>query len=65
MSLKETIEKDFITAFKSKDTNAKAALSSIKAAITVAEKASSAWSSTDAEVIKIINNHNPDNSNNH
>jgi uncharacterized protein YqeY len=55
MSLKETIEKDFITAFKSKDTNAKAALSSIKAAITVAEKASSAWSSTDAEVIKIIN----------
>lgn len=55
MSLKETIEKDFITAFKSKDTNAKAALSSIKAAITVAEKANPSWAPTDDEVIKIIN----------
>jgi uncharacterized protein YqeY len=55
MSLKETIEKDFINAFKSKDVNAKAALSSIKAAITVAEKANPSWLATDDEVIRIIN----------
>jgi uncharacterized protein YqeY len=55
MSLKEKIEKDFITAFKSKDVNAKAALSSIKAAITVAEKANPSWVATDDEVIKIVN----------
>jgi uncharacterized protein YqeY len=55
MSLKEKIEKDFITAFKSKDINAKAALSSIKAAITVAEKANPSWVATDDEVIKIVN----------
>jgi uncharacterized protein YqeY len=55
MSLKETIEKDFINAFKAKDSNAKAALSSIKAAITVAEKANPSWTPTDDEVIKILN----------
>ena len=54
MSLKETIEKDFINAFKAKDVNAKAALSSIKAAITIAEKANPSWVATDDEVIKII-----------
>jgi hypothetical protein len=54
MSLKETIERDFINAFKAKDSNAKAALSSIKAAITIAEKANPAWVASDDEVIKII-----------
>lgn len=54
MSLKETIEKDFINAFKAKDVNAKSALSSIKAAITIAEKANPSWVATDDEVIKII-----------
>ena len=54
MSLKETIEKDFINAFKAKDVNAKAALSSIKAAITIAEKSNPSWVATDDEVIKII-----------
>ena len=39
MTLKERIQKDFITAMKAKDENAKAALSSIKASITVLEKA--------------------------
>jgi len=55
MKLKERIEADFITAFKAKDTNAKAALSSIKAKITEAEKANPAFIATDDEVVKIIN----------
>lgn len=55
MTLKERIEADFITAFKAKDTNAKAALSSIKAKIIEAEKATSNFVATDEEVIKIIN----------
>jgi uncharacterized protein YqeY len=55
MTIKEKINVDFITAFKSKDANAKASLSSIKAAITNAEKASPTWVATDDEVIKIIN----------
>lgn len=55
MSLKETIEKDFIIAFKAKDENAKAALSSIKAEITKAEKSTPYFIATDEEVIKIIN----------
>lgn len=55
MTLKERIEADFITAFKAKDTNAKAALSSIKAKITEAEKATPNFVATDEEVVKIIN----------
>jgi uncharacterized protein YqeY len=55
MKLKERIEADFITAFKAKDANAKAALSSIKAKITEAEKANPAFIATDDEVVKIIN----------
>lgn len=55
MSLKETIEKDFIIAFKAKDENAKAALSSIKAEIIKAEKSTPYFIATDEEVIKIIN----------
>lgn len=55
MTIKERIEADFITAFKAKDVNAKAALSSIKAKITEAEKATPNFVATDEEVIKIIN----------
>ena len=55
MTIKERIEADFITAFKAKDVNAKAALSSIKAKITEAEKATPGFVATDAEVIKILN----------
>ncbi len=55
MTIKERIEADFITAFKAKDVNAKAALSSIKAKITEAEKATPDFVATDAEVIKILN----------
>jgi uncharacterized protein YqeY len=55
MKLKERIEADFITAFKAKDANTKAALSSIKAKITEAEKANPAFIATDDEVVKIIN----------
>ena len=54
MNLKERIEADFIIAFKAKDENAKAALSSIKAEITKAEKATPNFVATDDEVIKII-----------
>jgi uncharacterized protein len=54
MIIREAIEADYISAFKSRDTNAKAALSSIKAAITVAEKNNGTWIATDEEVIKII-----------
>jgi uncharacterized protein YqeY len=55
MIIKERIDVDYITAYKAKDTNAKAALSSIKAAITVAEKNNGTWIATDDEIIKIIN----------
>lgn len=55
MTIKQKIDADYITAFKSKDTNTKDALSSIKASITVAEKANSNWVATDDELIKIIN----------
>ncbi len=55
MTIKERIEADFITAFKAKDVNAKAALSSIKAKITEAEKATPDFVATDVEVIKILN----------
>ena len=55
MTLRERINADFITAMKAKDGVSKEALSSIKAAITVAEKANGTWIATDEEIIKIIN----------
>lgn len=55
MTIKDKIHEDFIIAFKAKDDNAKSALSSIKAEITKAEKASPSFVATDEEVIKIIN----------
>jgi uncharacterized protein YqeY len=55
MTLYEKIQKDFIAAFKAKDENAKAALSSIKAEVTKAEKASTGFVATDDELIKILN----------
>ena len=55
MTIKERIHEDFIIAFKAKDENAKAALSSIKAEITKAEKSTPYFIATDEEVIKIIN----------
>jgi uncharacterized protein YqeY len=54
MTIKENINADFLTAMKAKDVDAKAALSSIKAAITVAEKANGNVELTDAEVLKLI-----------
>jgi len=54
MTLKEQIQKDFILAMKAKDENAKSALSSIKAAITVVEKTNGAENLPDAEVIKVL-----------
>lgn len=55
MTLKERIQKDFITAMKAKDENAKAALSSIKASITVLEKADGLGDACDDDIIKLIN----------
>jgi uncharacterized protein YqeY len=55
MIIKERIDADYITAYKSKDDTTKAALSSIKAAITVAEKSNGTWVATNDEIIKIIN----------
>lgn len=55
MTIKERIDADYIAAYKAKDANAKDALGSIKAAITVAEKADSNWVATDDEIIKIVN----------
>ena len=55
MIIRENIDADYIAAYKSKDTNAKAALSSIKAAITIAEKNNGTWIATNDEIIKIIN----------
>lgn len=54
MTIKEKINADFLTAMKAKDLDAKAALSSIKAAITVAEKANGNAEISDAEVLKLI-----------
>lgn len=54
MTIKEKIQADFIQAMKAKDETAKAALNSIKAAITVAEKAEGSTELTDADVIKIL-----------
>jgi uncharacterized protein YqeY len=55
MTIKERIQKDFITAMKAKDEVAKTALSGIKAKITEAEKANGNSDLSDAEVIKVIN----------
>ncbi len=54
MSLKAKINADFLTAMKAKDTDAKAALTSIKAAITVAEKQDGLGELSDGDIIKII-----------
>lgn len=55
MTIREQINADFITAMKAKDETAKSTLSSIKAAITNAEKNNGTWVATDEEIIKIIN----------
>jgi uncharacterized protein YqeY len=55
MTLKEKIQQDFISAMKAKDDNAKAALSSIKASITILEKADGLVDACDDDVIKLIN----------
>lgn len=54
MTIKGKINADFLTAMKAKDEDAKAALSSIKAAITVAEKANGNSELEDSEITKII-----------
>lgn len=54
MELKNKIFADFITAMKAKDDVAKSALSSVKAKITEAEKATGDWQPTDGEVLKIV-----------
>ncbi len=54
MTIKEKINADFLTAMKAKDLDAKAALSGIKATITVAEKANGNAEISDAEVLKLI-----------
>ena len=54
MSLKQQIHADFITAMKARDENAKAALSSVKAAITNAEKVDGFGDLSDDNVIKVI-----------
>ena len=55
MTIREQINADFVTAMKAKDETAKSTLSSIKAAITNAEKNNGTWVATDEEIIKIIN----------
>ena len=55
MTLKEKIQSDFITAVKCRNEDAKMTLNSLKAQITVAEKANKNQSLTDSEVIKVIN----------
>lgn len=54
MTLKETIQTDFVIAMKSKDVNAKSALSGLKAKITEAEKTKGNVELNDSEVIKVI-----------
>jgi uncharacterized protein YqeY len=54
MSLKAKINAHFLTAMKAKDADAKAALTSIKAAITVAEKQDGLRELSDGDIIKII-----------
>lgn len=54
MTIKETIQQDFITAMKTKDEVSKAALSGIKAKITEAEKLKTGTVLSDADVTKVI-----------
>lgn len=54
MTLKEKIQKDFVVAMKAKDELAKSALSSLKAKITEAEKASYSENLSDEEVVKVL-----------
>lgn len=54
MNLKEKIQADFVTAVKSRNENAKMTLNSLKAQITVAEKANKNQALTDAEVTKVL-----------
>ena len=52
--LKETIQADFVTAMKEKNSVAKTALSGLKAKITESEKANGNQPLNDNEVIKVI-----------
>jgi len=54
MTLKEKIQKDFVVAMKAKDEITKSALSSLKAKITDAEKASYSENLSDEEVVKVL-----------
>jgi uncharacterized protein YqeY len=54
MTLKERIQNDFIQAMKAKNEIAKTTLNSIKAQITVAEKANGNVSLEDAQTLKVI-----------
>lgn len=54
MTLKEKIQKDFVVAMKAKDEITKSALSSLKAKITEAEKASYSENLSDEEVVKVL-----------
>lgn len=54
MTIKQKIQADFVEAMKAKNETAKAALSSIKAAITVAEKTDGSTELADADTIKIL-----------
>lgn len=55
MSLKEQISKDYITAFKSKDTVAKTILGVLKGSIQTEEKNLSQENLSDQDVLKILN----------
>lgn len=55
MSLKEKISKDYMTAFKEKNTVAKNLLSVVKGEIQTIEKNTGVDCLSDAEVIKILN----------
>lgn len=55
MALKETIEKDYIVAFKEKNTVAKNLLSVVKGEITTVEKNINQSPLSDEEVTKILN----------
>lgn len=54
MTLKEQIQKDFISAMKNKDEVTKSALSGLKSKITEAEKVNGSELS-DSEILKVIN----------
>ena len=54
MTLKEKIQSDFIQAMKAKDVNAKSALNSVKAQITVVEKANANQPLDDVQTLKVL-----------